>query len=78
MFAVFAAEQQYHHDTRTRENERRILASIRERSAVAPLRLDAVSAPRTTDATVRTARAAWPRPIGLHVHEDSATACAAA
>jgi len=73
MFAVFAAEQQYHHDIRAREDERRILASIRERSAVAPPRQVAVGAPRPTVVSVRTAPA-WPRPIGLHAHEQSAAA----
>ncbi|GAA5202585.1 hypothetical protein [Microbacterium jejuense] len=78
MFAVFAAEQQYHHDTRTREQERLILASIRERSAVAPTPLSTVTPSRATDmAPARAPRAAWPRPIGVHAHEESA-ACAMA
>lgn len=78
MFAVFAAEQQYRHDTRTSENERRILASIRERSqvrstvmAVRPL---TATAPRT--AVIDRTAPAWPRPIGLHAHERSAVAAA--
>jgi len=78
MFAVYAAEQQYRHDTRTSENERRILASIRERSAVSPLRMEAVAAPRTTAPRARSQRTAWPRPIGLHAQEEAVTACAVA
>jgi len=76
MFAVFAAEQQYHHDIRTRESERRILASMRERSAVTPLRGNAAPTPRVATASARTARAAWPRPIGLHAHDECAAAVA--
>ncbi|MGN6219138.1 MAG: hypothetical protein ACTHNQ_06510 [Microbacterium sp.] len=75
MFAVYAAEQQYRHDTRTSENERRILASIRERSTLTPWSPTAAAAPRTAAVTVRTAPA-WPRPIGLHAHERSVAAAA--
>jgi len=76
MFAVFAAEQQYHHDIRTRESERRILASMRERSTVIPQGVAAAPTPRVANATGRAARAAWPRPIGLHAHDECAAAVA--
>jgi len=79
MFAVYAAEQQYHHDIRTRENDRRILASIRERSAVAPLRTDAVAAPRTAAVVAANPqRSAWARPIGVAASHEPITACAVA
>ncbi|MBW9092241.1 hypothetical protein JNB62_00930 [Microbacterium jejuense] len=79
MFAVYAAEQQYHHDSRTREHERLILASIRERSAAAPAHLDAFAPqPRTTVVAPRPERTAWPRPIGLHAHGEAAAGCAVA
>lgn len=78
MFAVYAAEQQYHHDSRTREKERLIRAAIRERTATAPTLLDAVAPrPRATVAA-RPERAGWPRPIGLRVPDDAVICCAVA
>lgn len=73
MFAVFTAEQQYRHDTRTRDREHAILVSIRERQTV-------VARHRRTpvQAEIRPQRAAWARPIGLHLSEDDAVACAVA
>jgi hypothetical protein len=72
MFAVYAAEQQYRHDTWTREREHAILAIIRERKMTATHR--ALSAP----VAARPARVAWPRPIGLHAAEECTTVCAVA
>jgi hypothetical protein len=73
MFAVYAAEQQYHHDTWMREREQAVLASIRERTtAVVPHHAPVV---RTV---VRPQRAGWARPIGLHAAEDCPAACAVA
>jgi hypothetical protein len=72
MFAVFAAEQQYRHDTRVRERERTLLAAIRERKTAVEHRTTVVSA------AARTQRAAWPRPIGLRAAEQCVTACAVA
>ncbi|MBD3940390.1 hypothetical protein IF188_01585 [Microbacterium sp. NEAU-LLC] len=76
MFAVFAAEQQYHHDTRTREQERLILAAIRERSTPVPALGGTIAPSRRHGATpVRPQRAAWPRPIGVHAHDDAGANC---
>ncbi|MDR7113533.1 hypothetical protein J2X03_003432 [Microbacterium trichothecenolyticum] len=71
MFAVYAAEQQYRHDTWSRDREHAILASIRERKiAVAPRRpARVIDAPQ---------RVAWARPIGLHVSEHHPAVCAVA
>ena len=71
MFAVFAAEQQYRHDTWTREREHALLAAIRERKIAAIERMPTVRA-------ARPAQVAWPRPIGLHTAEERAGACAVA
>ncbi len=73
MFALYAAEQQYRHDTWTRERERALLASIRERTVEVAPRVVRVERP-----AARTAPAGWARPIGLHDVADSTTACAAA
>jgi len=73
MFAVYAAEQQYRHDTWTREREHALLASIRERKIdVTPHRMT------TTRAAARPQRVAWARPIGLHAPEECTTVCAVA
>ncbi|WP_426321515.1 hypothetical protein [Microbacterium sp. E-13] len=73
MFAVFAAEQQYRHDTRTRDRQHAILVSIRERQTThAPQRRNPVRA------EVRPQRGAWARPIGLHPAESAGVACATA
>lgn len=77
MFAVYAAEQQYRHDTWARDREHAVLATIRERKT------DVAQHPvtRTRAAVhvpVRAPRAAWARPIGLHTSEDCPTACAVA
>ena len=72
MFAVYAAEQQYRHDTWTRDREHAILASIRERKAAVVHR---VIEPRVA---ARPQRASWARPIGLHAPEDCTTVCAIA
>lgn len=68
---VTAAEQQYHHDTWIRDRERARLASIRDRRAAEK----AASA-----APTRSRRAAWARPIGLHLApaDSGTTACAIA
>lgn len=74
MFDLYAAEQQYRHDTRMRERELALIASIRERSTRAPL-------PRTAPVratAARPQRAAWPRPIGLRTSAECTVACAAA
>ncbi|MFC8680054.1 hypothetical protein ACFT30_00940 [Microbacterium ureisolvens] len=75
MFAVYAAEQQYHHDIWTRDREHQILASIRDRelAALAPHRTTRVVA-----GAARPQRAAWARPIGLRTSQDCNTACAVA
>ncbi|MFE5408397.1 hypothetical protein [Microbacterium sp. NPDC056569] len=70
MFAVYAAEQQYRHDTWSRDREHALLASIRERKA-------AVSSRRPAHAVVPQ-RVAWARPIGLHVSESDPAVCAVA
>jgi len=69
MFAEFTAEQQYRHDTWSRDREHALLASIRERKTVV--------AHRPARAVARPQRVAWARPIGLHVSDD-ATICAVA
>lgn len=74
MFDLYTAEQQYRHDTRMRQREQALLASIRERTAPpARLRTRVVrtSAPRSV-------RAAWPRPIGLRASAECPAVCAAA
>jgi hypothetical protein len=71
MFAVYAAEQQYRHDTWTREREHALIAAIRERKIAAVERMPTSRAPRP-------AQVAWPRPIGLHAAEKCTTACAVA
>ena len=81
MFAVHAAELQYHHDVRTRDREHRILAAMRERStaphpATAASRHPAAVVPAVTAA--RPQRAAWPRPIGLSSPQECPAACAVA
>ncbi|WP_203580143.1 hypothetical protein [Microbacterium hibisci] len=75
MFAVYAAEQQYHHDTWTRDREQRVLAAIRERrlAALAPQ-----PATHVVAATARPQRAVWARPIGLHAAKEHPAACAVA
>ncbi|MDQ7878913.1 hypothetical protein Q9R08_13060 [Microbacterium sp. QXD-8] len=72
MFAVYAAEQQYRHDTWTREREHALLASIRERKLTATHRMPSIPV------VARPARVAWPRPIGLHTAEECTTVCAVA
>ena len=72
MFAVYAAEQQYRHDTWTREREHALRAAIRERTIPAALPMPEVRV------AVRPARVAWPRPIGLHAAEECTTVCAVA
>ena len=78
---INAAEVQFRHDVETRDRELALLASIRERRAASALLTPAVTpaltpavaaAPRTS---VRAARAAWPRPIGI---EDCTTTAACA
>ncbi|MDF2555986.1 MAG: hypothetical protein K0R60_1881 [Microbacterium sp.] len=70
MFAVFAAEQQYRHDTWTREREQALIAAIRERN-IAVERM-------TTVGAARPAQVAWPRPIGRHTAEERTAVCAVA
>lgn len=67
---VTAAEQQYRHDTWSRDRELALLASIRDRRAA-----EAADAARP-----RARRAAWARPIGLRLApaEICTTACAVA
>ncbi|GAA5206581.1 hypothetical protein [Microbacterium kyungheense] len=78
MFAVYAAEQQYRHDSRIREKERLIRSAIRERSA-APALLGVLTSPTSaTAAAARPEAAAWPRPIGIRVPEDAVVRCAVA
>ena len=67
MFAVYAAEQQYRHDTWSRDREHALLASIRERKT-------AVASQRPA----RPQRSSWARPIGLHVSEQGPAVCAVA
>jgi hypothetical protein len=74
MFAVFTAEQQYRHDTWTLDREHAILVSIRERQTIVAPHRRTPAAP----AEIRPQRAAWARPIGLHLSEDDAAACAVA
>lgn len=80
---VNAAEMQFRYETESRGREHALLASIRERRAaenalvaadVVPTPIAALEEPRRVAA--RTARAAWPRPIG--VDTCSTTACAVA
>ena len=71
MFAVYAAEQQYRHDTWTRGREHALLASIRERKT-------AVASRRHVRPAARPQRVAWARPIGLHVAGDHPVGCAVA
>ncbi|KJL45212.1 MULTISPECIES: hypothetical protein [Microbacterium] len=71
MFAVYAAEQQYRHDTWSRDREHAILASIRERRTAAAVR-------RPARVIARPQRVAWARPIGLHVSEHDPAVCAVA
>ncbi|WP_106814907.1 hypothetical protein [Microbacterium timonense] len=73
MFAVFAAEQQYHHDTLALQREHALLVSMRERSAVT--RPHRITAARAAE---RPQRAGWPRPIGLRTQEECTAACAVA
>ena len=79
---VNAAEMQFRHEFETRQRELALLGSIRERRAAqdasagavtAPSRASAVNAPVTVGSAPR---AAWARPIGMHV--STATVCAAA
>ena len=81
MFAVHAAELQYHHDVRTRDREHRILAAMRERTT-APRPVTAVSLRPAgvypAVAAARPQRAAWPRPIGLRAPQECPAACAVA
>lgn len=79
MFAVYAAEQQYRHDTWARERDRALLASIRERGiAHAPRRATSITAAAPAVAAARSERAPWARPIGLHSGPECTTACAVA
>jgi hypothetical protein len=73
MFAVYAAEQQYRHDTWTREREHALLATIRERKIAATERMRV-----PTVRAARPAQVAWPRPIGRHPAEECTTVCAVA
>lgn len=68
---VTAAEQQYRQDSRMRDRELALVASIRERRAAERARI--VVAPRAK-------RAAWARPIGVRLAaaDVCTTACAAA
>lgn len=69
---VTAAEQQYRHQTWTRDHEIAVLASIRERRA-------ASIAPKVVQVAPRRKRSVWARPIGLHTEVECATtACAVA
>ncbi|MEV4686010.1 hypothetical protein [Microbacterium sp. LWH3-1.2] len=71
MFAVYAAEQQYRHDTWSRDREHALLASIRERKA-------AVASQPPARVIARPRRSSWARPIGLHVPEHDPAVCAVA
>ncbi|MGX5769605.1 hypothetical protein ACWKWN_02500 [Microbacterium trichothecenolyticum] len=72
MFAVYAAEQQYRHDTWSRDRDHAILASINERKA-------AVASRNPARAVARPQRVVWARPIGLHVvAENDPAVCAVA
>lgn len=70
MFAEYTADQQYRHDTWTRDRDHAILASIRERTAV-------VTRP-VIEARVaaRPQRVTWARPIGLRAPDDCSAVCA--
>lgn len=72
MFAVYAAEQQYRHDTWTRRRDHALLASIRERQGAQAM--SAVAAP----AAAPLPRAPWARPIGRHSEAATPAACAIA
>jgi len=72
MFAVYAAEQQYRHDTRVQDREHALIASIRERETAA------LTVRRPVRAVARPERLVWARPIGLHVADDHPAACAVA
>jgi hypothetical protein len=73
MFAVYAAEQQYRHDTWARQRDHAVSTAIRERRLAA-----ASAASETALATVRPERAPWARPIGLRSQAECTTACAVA
>lgn len=69
---VTAAEQQYRHEAQWRDRELALLASIRERREAEKIAFAAAPIPP------RPQRAAWARPIGVHLAQaDScAPACA--
>lgn len=72
LWLVTAAEQQYRHDTRMRDRELAVLASIRDRRA-------ASVAPRIVRVGPHRKRSVWARPIGLRSEaECTTTACAVA
>ena len=73
---VTAAEQQYRHDTWSRDREQALLVSIRDRKAAEAA---ALAAPHVKVAP-RQRRAAWARPIGAHFAQPDpcTTACAIA
>jgi hypothetical protein len=75
MFAVYAAEHQYRHDTWARERDRALLASIRERTAA---RAPHPATSAVVPAPARAQRAPWARPIGLHNGAECTPACAPA
>lgn len=69
MFTVYAAEQQYRHETWSREREHALLAAIRERS------LPPTPPRRTARVVSRSSRTTWARPIGLRPQAEC-VACA--
>lgn len=78
MFDLYAAEQQYRHDTWARERDHAVLAAMRERALPdVPQRLPGspAVAPRAGSPASRTP---WARPIGLHLSDDCPAGCAVA
>lgn len=79
---VTAAEQQYRHDTWSRDRDHAVLISIREHRAAeaAALAIPAPVVPPAATPAPRAKRAAWARPIGLHLapSDPCPTGCAVA
>jgi len=80
---VHAAESQFRYESATRDRERALLASIRDRraAAVEAAALEAAAPVISTSveprrATARATRAAWARPIGVKNCETAACATA--
>ncbi|MHC2997745.1 hypothetical protein [Microbacterium sp. HJ5] len=84
---VTAAEQQYRHETWSRDREQALLVAIRSRAAAQTVAVQAAAVPQAGAVSrpsvafaPRLQRAAWARPIGARARaaEACATACAVA